>query len=91
MLISGRMPGIARASKVLPALGLATIGMLWEKDRTLFRCDYVHLMRPQGNISAEILHFQRQECIQSNIFLLDIKSGGESCSKSIRSNGSRNQ
>jgi hypothetical protein len=40
MPISGKMPGMARASNVLPAPGLPTINMLWTKDRTLFGTDF---------------------------------------------------
>jgi hypothetical protein len=49
MLISGRIPGKARANKVFPLPGLPAISTLWTKDRTLFY-RYLSAYSVDGNL-----------------------------------------
>src|SRR5690349_2667851 len=52
MLISGKIPGIARASSVFPAPGDPTRSMLWTKDRSLFSSHCVDLIIYQGRVDV---------------------------------------
>jgi len=58
MLISGRMPGKARANNVFPDPGDPAISKLWTKDRTLFR----HYSYADESKSILILIEKRMDC-----------------------------